>query len=158
MEKKTSEKKSPVQSPQTLGMFVAKCFVSTTWILFCCTIWNEIFNTFNRKWRQIIAFHDSEIIISAKPHSHHKQARYDGRQFFRRLSSGWWDENASKVQLRCSISTSVSWKKTANQGKSIDDFVPEETIDSGFLDENDREAEKKTSAVSENDSSDESDR
>jgi hypothetical protein len=36
--------------------------------------------------------------------------------------------------------------------------VPEETIDSGFLDENDREAEKKTTAVSENDSSDESDR
>ena len=56
------------------------------------------------------------------------------------------------------IFTLVSSKKATNQDKSIDDFVPEDTIDSGFLDENDKDAEKKTTAASDNDTSDDSDR
>ena len=50
-------------------------------------------------------------------------------------------------------------KKTADQPKSIDDFVPEETIDSAFLDETDKRGDKKIAAASsENDASDDSDR
>ncbi|CAB4035264.1 Hypothetical predicted protein, partial [Paramuricea clavata] len=49
-----------------------------------------------------------------------------------------------------------SSKKTANQPKSIDDFVPEETIDSTFLDETDKGEVKKTTA-GRSDTSDDSD-
>lgn len=44
----------------------------------------------------------------------------------------------------------------SSEGKSIDDFVPEETIDSGFLDVNDKIEVKKTKVTS--DASEDSDR
>jgi hypothetical protein len=53
--------------------------------------------------------------------------------------------------------SSGSSKKTANQPKSVDDFVPEETIDSTFLDETDKGEVKKTTA-GRSDTSDDSDR
>lgn len=60
--------------------------------------------------------------------------------------------------LLLTLSSGAS-KKTADQPNSIDDFVPEEMIDSAFLDETDKGGDKKIAAAnSENDSSDDSDR
>ena len=62
---------------------------------------------------------------------------------------------SSRFNLKIS---SGSAKKTAGQPKSIDDFMPEDTIDSAFLGETEKGGDKKTTASSENDSSDDSDR
>ena len=51
-----------------------------------------------------------------------------------------------------------SIRKPAEQPKSIDDFVPDDTIDSGFLDENDKGSKDKKDVSSDNDTSDDSDK
>ena len=48
----------------------------------------------------------------------------------------------------------VSSKKSSEQAKSIDDFVPEDTIDSNFLAETEKGVNKKTTVASDNDTSD----
>ncbi|XP_028411007.1 rab-like protein 6 isoform X2 [Dendronephthya gigantea] len=63
----------------------------------------------------------------------------------------------SPVQNPPVTTNKASVKKPAEQPKSIDDFVPDETIDSGFLDETDKGSKNKNVVSSESDSSGDSD-